>query len=452
MTSPNYQFLSFVKYANFDKWDYKRYSETKVKSAYLVEPLGKHIVHQTTKVKLSDFPEERFGFLGVSNDTGMFDAYVEIGGKINQPYKKVENGFIAYNPYRINVGSIGIKTATLRNSYISPAYVVFSCRETLLPEYLFLLLKGNKFNQIVKEKTTGSVRQILAYENLAEIEIPIPNLDVQNKLVHAYYNAVREAQQCEAEASLLVQQIDAILFSELGLKRTYRKIDNTSSFLQLVNLRDLSIWSVDYIQGESSIDFVTTGKYQAVPANKFILRAQYGLSEKAGKDEGGIPMLRMNNIMDSEIVLNNVKYLKCSKETLLKYTLNPGDLLFNRTNSKELVGKTAVFNLEGIYTFASYLVRVAINPAIADVNFINLLFNSGVLRPQIDLHSRQVLGQANLNATEMQSLLLFPLPPLDIQYAIVKQIEAVKASIATKRTKANILRKEAYLKLDSEVY
>ena len=84
----------------------------------------------------------------------------------------VEDGCLAYNPYRVNVGSIGLKTSLLKNEYISPAYVVFKCKETILPEYLYLILKSHVFNTIIQENTTGSVRQTLSYENLSTIKIP----------------------------------------------------------------------------------------------------------------------------------------------------------------------------------------------------------------------------------------------------------------------------------------
>ena len=77
----------------------------------------------------------------------MFDAYSELGKNIKQPYIYVENGCLAYNPYRINIGSIGLKTDKLNNEYISPAYVVFKCKETILPEYLYLVLKVRSATQ-----------------------------------------------------------------------------------------------------------------------------------------------------------------------------------------------------------------------------------------------------------------------------------------------------------------
>lgn len=150
----------------------------------------------------------------------MFDAYTELGKNINQPYIYVENGYLAYNPYRVNVGSIGLKTAELSNEYISPAYVVFKCKETLLPEYLYLVLKTSIFNTLIKDNTTGSVRQTLSYDKLSNINIPVPPIDVQYKLVEKYNKRIKKAQALELEADSLNEEMDNYIFDMLKIEKT----------------------------------------------------------------------------------------------------------------------------------------------------------------------------------------------------------------------------------------
>lgn len=114
--------LSTVPFSSFSQWDVKQFFFAKILSKYPVEELGKHLIHQTEKIQLSDEPTKEFTILGVSNKIGMFDASTEKGSKIKQKYHVVKDNWLAYNPYRINVGSIGIKTPNLKGRYISPAY------------------------------------------------------------------------------------------------------------------------------------------------------------------------------------------------------------------------------------------------------------------------------------------------------------------------------------------
>jgi len=103
---------------------------------------------------------------------------------------------------------------------------------------------------------------------------------------------------------------------------------------------------------------------------------QYGLSEKANDRKEGLAILRMMNIYKGSILWGNLKYIELSNSEKEKYLLHEGDLLFNRTNSAELVGKTAVFDGSHEAVFASYLIRFRINENIANSRFVSAYINS----------------------------------------------------------------------------
>ena len=124
MQTSQYKYLKFVRFRDFFQWDLKRYFNQSIHSKFQIFNLGTLISEEKDKFDVSD-PKTDYGILGVNNQTGIFDAYIENGSKIKQKYKKMEVGWIAYNPYRVNVGSVGIKRECHNNVYISPAYVVF---------------------------------------------------------------------------------------------------------------------------------------------------------------------------------------------------------------------------------------------------------------------------------------------------------------------------------------
>ena len=107
------------------------------------------------------------------------------------------------------------------------------------------------------------------------------------------------------------------------------------------------------------------------------------------------------------------------------YLLEQGDLLFNRTNSKELVGKCNVFNLNGNYVFASYLIRVRLIQGKLLPDYVVAYLSSSIGRLQIDAVSRQIAGMTNINAEEIRDLLI-PVPPMGVQWKVV---EAWKGAI-----------------------
>lgn len=238
------EFLYTIPYSSFDLWDVKRYSKITYTSRYSIEPLGRHIRSEIEKINLPDFPEETFSILGISNEIGMHDAYDKKGKEFNQSYKIVKDGFIAYNPYRVNVGSIGIKTPASKGNLISPAYVVFSCRETILPEFLFLLMKTNMFNKQVKENTSGSVRQNLTYDALASIKIPVPSLPEQLEMVQNYNMLIEKS---KAMIFDYITDINNQLIETYDLKTDFNL---NSNLLKFVDFKEMSRWDVENISSK----------------------------------------------------------------------------------------------------------------------------------------------------------------------------------------------------------
>jgi len=131
----------------------------------------------------------------------------------------------------------------------------------------------------------------------------------------------------------------------------------------------------------------------------------------------------MNNLQDGDWDLADLKYTSVAEPLRKKFCLEKGDVLFNRTNSKELVGKCAVFRAEGRWYFASYLIRVRVADSTGIIpEFLARFLNSSIGRVQIDQASRQIIGMANINAEEIKNLLV-PLPPPDVQRAHVADLD-----------------------------
>lgn len=439
-----------LHFKNMIFWDVKKYMDDYFDSPFEIEPLKNHIIEQNLKENPFESPGKEFKILGLNNKTGLFDAYIKKGKNLKQPYKWVKNGFMVFNPYRVNVGSIGIKTGKHQHRYISPAYVIFSCREALKPEFLYLTFKTNQFNQMIRNNTSGSVRQNFSFSRLGEMNIPVPDKETQDQLVHHYNDLQSWANRGENQARALEQEIEDYLMKTLGIQI---KPVETREGLRFIGYKGFGnmVWSVDHCLNQKTImeDFKES-KYPLVKFGEISKSFQYGISEKSSIQEPGVPIIRMRNIIDSELILDDIKYLQssfCGPEHLL----NKGDLLFNRTNSKELVGKTAVFDKEGTYTFASYLIRVRLLAEKANVYFINYLFNSKIMRKQIHTVSRQNLGQANVNSKELKNLLV-PLPPLEIQRRIALNIKKLKIRIKHLKKGAEQLRSEAIKMFEDELY
>jgi len=167
--------------------------------------------------------------------------------------------------------------------------------------------------------------------------------------------------------------------------------------------------------------------YPLTPLRELVTAVQYGISSLASERNDGFPILRMNNLQNDGWDLSDVKYIKLSDKEANAYRVRKGDILFNRTNSKELVGKCEVFREEGHWVFASYLIRVRLDSTRIEPDFASIFFNTEAGRVQINRVSRQIIGMANINAEELRDLLI-PCPTLPAQQALVKAMGKARKS------------------------
>lgn len=456
----NTALLTTVLFSTMQQWDVKRFFLSQIKSKYTVEELGKHLIHQTEKISLSDYPDKDFIILGVSNKIGMFDASTEKGRKIKQKYHFVKDNWIAYNPYRINVGSIGMKTPDLKGEYISPAYVVFSCKDTLLPEFLWLMMKSQYFNTLIRDSTTGSVRQTLRFENLAAIKAPIPSIPDQQEILAEYHASLTEADENMKKGSSFSEGLLLDIQSEVSelKKQDTQKSSDAGAILKIVSFASTRRWEVGYILKEGRLDnMYGSFKYKSYCINDLKTEVLFGLSVKASpnKKKGMIPVLRMSNIVNGEIDISELKYLPykdaVTPKDSQKYLLKKGDFIINRTNSKELVGKAAIFNLDGDYTYASYVIRYRFDTTVVFPEYVNIVFMLPIVRKQIDAVSRQTAGQCNINSDEIGKIRI-PVPPIPVQQNIIDKYYSTKDGSNTYYKKAHELREKAASDFEKAIF
>jgi type I restriction enzyme, S subunit len=155
-------------------------------------------------------------------------------------------------------------------------------------------------------------------------------------------------------------------------------------------------------------------KWPVTTIRKLAREVKYGTSKKANAVSGKYPILRMGNLTFSgRLDLRDLKYIDFDSDEVRKYTVQKDDILFNRTNSKELVGKTAVFDQDEPYAFAGYLIRVRVNEK-ADPYYISGYLNTAHGKATLRAMCKSIIGMANINAQELQDIPIAS-PPIEIQ-------------------------------------
>lgn len=167
---------------------------------------------------------------------------------------------------------------------------------------------------------------------------------------------------------------------------------------------------------------------------------RYGSSRPA-VDGGKYPYLRMNNISyGGELDLSDTKRIDIPDNELDKCTVRRGDVLFNRTNSKELVGKTCVYNRDDMMVLAGFVIRVRVSERILP-EFLSEFLNTEFSKQMLLAMCKTAIGQANINAQEMQNIGLY-LPPIELQRKFVQfkeQTDKSKVAIQKALDEAQLL-------------
>lgn len=161
-----------------------------------------------------------------------------------------------------------------------------------------------------------------------------------------------------------------------------------------------------------------------------VLKAtDYGTSTKASEDGTGLPLIRMGNVdYAGNLDLHDLKFVSLPAAEAAKYRLEKGDLLFNRTNSIDLVGKTGLWDVDLDAVLASYFIRVRVDKEQVEPEFLWAYMNSAFMKSILRATARGAIGQANINTTELRSLPLSK-PPLDLQRNFVEKMRAIRHTI-----------------------
>ena len=241
-----------------------------------------------------------------------------------------------------------------------------------------------------------------------------------------------------------VSQLDIKLPEIEQQKQIVKVLDKVS---KLISLRKQQLAKLDELVKARFVEMFGT-----FPANPFrwsigkiqdvVSDVRYGSSRPA-VEGGKYPYLRMNNITYSgELDLRDTKRIDIPDSELDKCTVRRGDVLFNRTNSKELVGKTCVYNRDELMVLAGFVIRVRINERIRPEvlsAFLNMDFSKRMLIGMC----KTAIGQANINAKELQNIDLY-IPPIELQDQFVtlkNKIDQQKQTVQQSLEKLELLKK-----------
>lgn len=273
---------------------------------------------------------------------------------------------------RAPIGKVAIAGCDM---YCNQGFKNLICSDSIYNLYLYYFLKSK--TEYLNSLGRGATFKEISKGIVEDITIPFP----------AYDEQIHIAKQLQKITELIALK-----------KRQYRYLDD------IIRSRFLERF------GEPGVN---DKEFPCYPVGQIAESVTYGTSAPAS-NSGQYEYLRMNNLTDNgQLDLSDLKRIDMSDEQAEKYMVKKGDILFNRTNSIDLVGKTALFNLNTPMIIAGYLIRIRLSDKVNPVYFTAYM-NMPYMKEKLRNMAKGAVNQANINSKELKSIQIL-IPPLSLQ-------------------------------------
>ncbi len=386
-------------------------------------------INKQSRDPTREFPDKEFFYIdidSIENGQGIIRSVKAMVGKEapSRARRLIHYNDVIMSTVRPYLKAFAIIPREYDNQICSTGFAVLTCKEKILPLYLLYTLFSKPVIEQCNKMMVGGQYPALNSSQVEKIKLPLPPLLEQKKIAEIL-STVDKAIEKVDEAINKTQKLKKGLMQELLTGRWNTVVPDPVGDRQ--GRREFKQTEIGRIPKE----------WEVVKLGDALELCQYGLSVQI-KEQGKYPIIKMDDISNGYVVEDNIKYADLDEQTYKNFKLDRGDILFNRTNSYELVGRTGVFQLNGNYVFASYLIRLKPKHDIANSHFLTfyLIFKNDRIR---QLATRAV-HQANINATNLQNFKL-PLPPVPEQKKIAEILSTVDKRLELLRKKREKLEK-----------
>ncbi|MEE4454688.1 restriction endonuclease subunit S [Novosphingobium resinovorum] len=404
---------------------------------------------RSMNVHFAGFDPEGLAFLSQAQADGLANVVVE-------------ESDVLLNITGASIGRVCLAPPSMAGARVNQHVCIIRLRE-VLARYVQSYLASPSMQQFILSENYGLTRQALTKGMIETIGVPLPPLPEQRRIVAKLDALTAHLARARAELDRVpvlaehLRQSSVVAAFKGELSAAWR---NENADVAKTSPVDLDA-AYEAVAGQkrrkaaAAIDWQPDVKlpphWRWVSVDEVLGVVQYGSSAKTSDASDGVPVLRMGNIQRGELDWGNLKYLPAEHAEFPNLFLEPGDVLFNRTNSFELVGKSAVFRgHEAPASYASYLIRLRCSGILPGLLVFYL--NSPFGRAWVGQVASQQVGQANVNGTKLKGLGI-PLPPEDEQQEMVRiltdafaradrmEAEAARARALIDRLEAALLAK-----------
>lgn len=336
------------------------------------------------------------------------------------------------------------------NGVCSTEFHVLDSKGNFLNEFLAIYLRSELILNQTKYLMTGNTLPRLQTKDISDLPVPIINLDIQKKIVDTHSSFMRERAFKIQQADKLLNSIDDYLLTELDIK--VPDVDNSlSNRIFTVQAIELSGGRFDALQYKSLLKDLMLTRKDVKDLSQIVIDMKSGIGagkqDQSNEDEGIIQIRPTNISKGGQLNFAKNVYVNNIPNTLI---VKKGDVLFNNTNSQELVGKTAYYDLDEVMSCSNHITRILVDPKKILPKYLSLLLN---LYQQNKVFYYLCINWNNQSGVGQDILRKLPivLPDISKQQEIVQHIDQIRATAAQLQQEADEILAQAKQQIESMI-
>lgn len=313
---------------------------------------------------------------------------------------------------------------------------------------IYYYLQSNEFKMQFSDKKNGLIGGV-GVNKIKQLKIKLPPMNEQKRIVKKLDTIIPKVDEVNARLEripLILKRVRQSILNQAitgELTKNWRKdknLDSAETLLPILEKEKENTYTkecnIAKTEGkkkpqkpkkfdlvDNCLDINVPKHWIFINLSQTIYDFKYGTSDKSKYSYNGIPVIRIPNIVDMKLSFDDMKFLQAN-DTDSNNKIKKNDLLIVRSNgSRELVGKNAIIrDLSQDFAFASYLIRL--RPLINNSEYLLLLLNTDAIKEQFFSKAKSSAGINNINSEELATTII-PLPPLEEQEKIVKQVKKI---------------------------
>lgn len=440
--------LQFNRFSNFYNWSVKSNLVFSLfKSEFDFIKLEELLEPRKEKIKKNNYKND----VDIVKKISFNDGKIHIRGKKEtgmDMYKVYPNDLLISN-INFHQGALSINKfgkEILSSTHYQP-YIIINNK--VFNEYLVLLLRSNIFQKYIIYFKAEGIKTESKFNFIKNLKIPLPPLDVQEKIVADYSDKLNLAKKQEKEVEQQEKEIEKYLYKELGTE-TFNNNDQENSVLDFVRFKKLTSWGVSK---QDSIQFTT--KFDLIKLDKCCYDFKNGVNFNKSQFGKGYKFINIKDLYaDKYVDLKALDKISIDENKMNSNLVKNDDLVFVRSSVKyEGIGFPILIKLNNKndkITFCGFIIKCSINTDIINPDFLLFVLRSSVFR-NIVIEKSNKSTITNITQPSLKSLDI-PLPPLHIQNKIAINIQSKKEKVFTLKNKSCENKKIALKGLEEKVF